>query len=260
MFVPVKVLILGNSNDTGAWVKPEEKRHTAIGARLAEEFGVPVEITARNCWPSERMANYVAKSMDELQPDLVFLNITTFSFSYESTPLRLKRVLGKVGEPVGDAGFRLAESKRWSHNAVFRTMRSWAQATIGGDTHFTPGEVTERYAELIRLLLRREGTVLAVKGPLGRSKKGITRRERLRHERRRQEVHSHLKALCEQLHVPYYGSDDPYWVVKPQPKGIKAGDGTHANAAGHIHLADDHYSYLRDAWARHVEEGAAVSA
>ena len=256
----MKVLILGNSNDTGAWVKPEEKRHNAIGARLAEEFGVPVEVTVRNCWPNERMVDYVARNLDEVQPDLVFLNITQFPFSYESTPLRVKRVLGKVGQPVGDAGFRIAESKRWSHNAVFRTLRSWAQATIGGDTHFTPAEARERYAELIRLLLRREGTVVAVKGPLGRNKTGITRRERLRRERRRQEVHTHLKALCGQLHVPYYGSDEPYWVVRPAPKGTKAGDGTHANAAGHVHLSEDHYRYMRDAWARHLEETEPVKA
>jgi hypothetical protein len=237
-------------------VKPEEKRHRQMGERLSAEFGVPVEMFVRNCWPNQRMAEFVARALDEVQPDLVYLNITTFPFSYESTPLRVKRILGKVGEPVGDAGFRLAESKRWSHNAVFRTLRSWAQATIGGDTHFTTSEVTERYSELIRLLLRREGTVIAVKGPLARSKKGITKRERLRHERRRQEVHGAIKHLCEQLHVPYYGSDEPYWVVKPQPKGTKAGDGTHANAAGHQVLADDHYEKLRDAWARHLEEAA----
>jgi|GEM_PF-1161733 len=252
---PMKVLFLGNSNDTGAWVGEEEKRHVAIGRMLSEEFAVPVEVAARNCWPNERVAGYVAKCLDEVQPDLVFLNITTFPFSYESTPLRVKRLLGRVGEPLGDAGFRLAESKRWAHNAVFRTLRRWAQATVGGDTHFTPAEAAERYSEVIRVLLRREGTVVAVKGPLARGKKW-TRRQRERQEKRRQEVHQALKRLCEQLHVPYYGSDQPYWALKPKPKGTTAGDGAHANATGHRLLAEEHFQFLRDAWARHLDETA----
>jgi hypothetical protein len=252
--VRVKVLLLGNSNDTGAWVDPEDKRERVIAASLEAEFGGPVEVAARNLWPNDRMVEYVQRSMDELQPEFVFLNITTFPYSYESTPLRVKRILGRMGQPVGDAGFRLAESKRWSHNAVFRTLRSWAQATIGGDTHFTPEEASARYAELIRVLIRREGTVLAVKGPYGRSKKGITKREAIRHERRRRQVHTQIRDLCQQLHVPYSGTDDPLWKVRPTPRGTKAGDGTHSNAEGHRRTASDYVTFLRETWAAHVRE------
>jgi hypothetical protein len=164
----------------------------------------------------------------------------------------VKRLLGRVGEPIGDAGFRLAESKRWSHNPVFRHLRALAQATIGGDTHFTTAQAIERYTELIRQLLQHEGLVLAVKGPHGKSKKGLTKRERVRREQRRQEVHGAMKALCAQLHVPYYGADQPYWLTTPRPGGLRAGDGMHANAAGHRVSAEDHFPYLRDAWEVHL--------
>jgi hypothetical protein len=248
----VKVLVFGNSNDTDGWV-PEGSRRSQdiIRDRLAAEFGEPVEVVAKNTWPNDRMPSYVAKCIDEAQPDLVFFNVTTYPFAYESLPLRVRRIFGRFGEPLGDAGMRLAESKRWSHNAVFRTLRRWGQATIGGDTHFTPQEVIERYAEAIRVAARSEGTVVAVKGPFARGKKG-TQRERNRQEVRRKPVHMALKQLCAQLHVHYAGSDEPYWRLRPTPKGAKAGDGLHSNEKGHAHLAEDHYAVVRDAWAAHI--------
>ncbi len=249
----MKLLVLGNSNDTGAWVDPSARRHVQLGERLASEFGMPVEVVAKSTWPNDRMVPYVERVLDEVEPDMVFLNITTFPFAYESTPLRVKRVLRRVGgEPVGDAGMRLAGSKRWSHNAVFRTLRKLGKATVGGDTHFTTDEVVDRYGELIRLLARREGMAISVKGPFGRGRPGITKRERERHEARRQRVHVPLQALCRQLHVPYTGSDAPYWQVQPRPKGLTVGDGTHANEAGHVYLADDHFGPLRAGWAEHL--------
>jgi hypothetical protein len=251
----MKLLVLGNSNDTGSWVDEGDRRTARLGKQLAEEFDIPVEVVVKNCWPNDRMAGYVSGEQDEVEPDMVFLNITTFPFAYESTPMRVKRILRRVGgEPVGDAGMRLASSKRWAHNAVFRTLRRLGKATVGGDTHFTPEEVVQRYGDVVRLLARREGMAISVKGPLGRGRPGITRRERERHEARRQRVHVPLRDLCRQLHVHYTGSDEPYWRVKPKPRGLTVGDGTHANVAGHQYLADDHYGPLREAWAAHVAE------
>ena len=251
----MKVLILGNSNDTGAWVKQEEKRHIAIGEQLAAEFGGPVEVIAKNAWPNERMLSFVTRWLEETQPDLVFLNVTAYPFCYESTPLKVRRILKRVGgEAAGDAGMRIAQSKRWAHNALFRTVRKLAQATIGGDTHFTPSEIIARQAEVIRLTLRREGTVIAVKGPLGRSRPGLTRRERSRHERKRQQVHTALSELCAHLHVPYYGADEPFWKTRPVGRDKKVGDGLHSNAAGHQMLSEDHHAFIRDAWAKHMQQ------
>ena len=256
----MKLLILGNSNDTGRWVDEDQKRHNLIASRFSEEFGVPVDVSVRNTWPNERMVEAIEKAAAELQPDLVFVNITTFPFNYESLPLRVRRLFGRLGEPIGDAGMRLAGSKRWAHNRVFRGLRRFAQATIGGDTHFSVEDVVARYGELIRMLVRREGAVVVVKGPTGRRRRGLTRWEFSRHEQRRQQVHRAIRDVCAQARVPYFGMDEPRWKLAPEPKGLRAGDGTHANVAGAAYLADDHYRYIQSAWAEHVarsEERAA---
>lgn len=256
----MKVLILGNSNDTGNFVPESARRHVHMRDLLADEFGVPVEIVVRNVWPNDRMVDYVVQGVEEIQPDMVYVNVTNYPFSYESTPLKVKRIFGKVGgEALGDAGLRAADSRKWSHNALFRGIRRFAQTTIGGDTHFTPEEVADRYERLIRTLLREEGMVVAVKGPLGKSRK-TTARATARAEKRRQVVHRRLQLLCEQLHVFYVGSERPYHDVRPAPKGTRVGDGLHSNAAGHRLSADEHFENVRDAWRAHFEAGSAVSA
>ncbi|MEO8538335.1 MAG: SGNH/GDSL hydrolase family protein [bacterium] len=255
----MKVLILGNSQDTGTFVAEEAKRQYRIREQLAAEFGEPVEIAVRNVWPSERMVNYVMRSVDEERPDLVYVNVTNYPYAYESLPLRVQRIFGKAGKPVGDAGMKLADSRRWSHNAAFRALRRFGQATIGGDTHFTPEQVIERYSELIRTLLRHEGTAVAVKGPMGKSR-AATGRQRARAEAKRAKVHGALKSLCLQLHVYYAGSDTPAYVTSPPRKGTSVGDGLHSNAIGHQISAEDHFPLIRDAWREHVALSSPASA
>lgn len=253
----MKVLILGNSEDTGSFVKDEAKRHHIIRDRLAEEFGEPVEVFVRNAWPNAGMVRYVTKAVEETAPDLVYLNMAAYPFAYESLPLRVKRLFGKVGgEKVGDAGMRLADSRRWSHNAVFRKLRAIGQATLGGDTHFTPEQVLERYQELVRVLIRSEGTVVAVKGPMAVTGGG-TKRQLARKEARRQRVHRPMKAFCEQLHVYYVGLDEPLYRTKPVRKGTTVGDGLHSNAEGHKDAAPRHFEPIRDAWQAHISESTA---
>ena len=245
--------MLGNSQDLGEWFEGGKKRHEIVQERLQEEFRVPVEIVVKPFWPTERMAAVSAQWVAESAPDMLYINVTAFPFAYESLPLRLKRVLGRMGPAVGDAGFRFAGSKRWSHNFLFRTARRYGQATIGGDTHFTCQEVVERVSETVRAVLRSENVFLVVEGPLGRGEPELTRRERRRKERRRLDVHHALKHLCEDLHVHYIGSDSQLPPERQHVRGQTVGDGTHFNAAGHARLAEDLYENIRDAWRGHLE-------
>lgn len=250
----VKLLLLGNSNDTGDWFEDGPKRHEILRDRLTAEFGEPVEVVARGLWPNEKMVPLIKRWLDETEFDAVYMNVTSFPFAYESLPLRFKRILGPLGPAIGDAGLRFADSKRWSHNAVFRTVRRWGQATVGGDTHFTCDEVVDRFSEVIRVIIRREGTFVIVKGPRGRQKTGITRREHRRKEAKRLYVHQALQSLCEQLHVHYIGRETPLWRERQSPRGTKIGDGLHSNASGHADLADALFANVRDAWAAHLEK------
>jgi len=194
--------------------------------------------------------------VQEFEPDIVYMNVLTYWYAYESVPLKLQRLLGKrVGTAVGEAGASFGRSRRWSHNIVGRNVRKWLQAAIGGDPNFTTSVVIERCADAISRIVRREGVVLIVKGGRGMSRGGLTKREQARKEARRLEVHYAMKTLCAQKHVRYIGSETPRWKIEPsRPKGTRVGDGVHSNAKGHVISADRLHGFIREAWIEHLQE------
>ena len=252
----VQVLLLGNSQDLGEWFSGGPKRHEIAAERLSAEFGEPVEIILKPYWPTDRMPEMTERWITETRPDMMYINVTAFPFAYESLPLRCKRVLGRFGPAIGNAGLRFADSKRWSHNALFRTARRYGQALIGGDTHFTCEEVVERTSATIRAAIRHENVFLVVEGPLGRGEPELTRRQRERKERRRLQVHSALRDLCNELHVHYIGSDEPLPPGRQHVRGETVGDGTHFNAEGHARLAEDLTANLSQAWRARLDVDA----
>jgi hypothetical protein len=228
----MRVLLLGASNDTGDWFEGGRKRHEIVRDRLAEAYGEPVEVVNRSIWPRPDLASTVEGWMGRYEPDVVYLSVQSYWFSYESVPLRVQRLLGRFGPWFGDAGLRFAESPRWAYNPVFRGARRALQLTIGGDPHFTTQQVIERVSETIRLVLRHEGVVTVVKGPHSRSNYSTRPGGAARKERRRLAVHTALESLCRQLHVTYHGSEGPVHGLETF-RGNRVGDGLHFNAELH---------------------------
>lgn len=244
----MRILMLGNSNDITKVAG--RSRGDVIRDLMAAEFGEPVEVVVRATWPTPRMAEMASGWAAEFEPDLVFLLLGSFWFQHESVPLRLQRVLGRIGTPVGDAGFKLADSKRWGHNRAFRALRRAAQLTIGGDSHFTPEQVTERSMETIRALARHESSVLVVQLPMGTNRYGSTERRQRALERKRISVHDALARFCDQVHVPYGPAPRPQYL--DEPKGTRVGDGVHLNESGHVLRAEQYFAVIRDAWRAHL--------
>jgi hypothetical protein len=260
----VRILLLGNSNDTGNWFEGGRNRHEILRDKLVAEFGEPVEVVVKALWPTERVAELLGGWLEQYDPDIVHLGINPFWYSYESVPLRMKRLLGKkAGSAVANTGLGLARNRRLAHNAAFRTVRRWAQRTVGGDTYFTTDQVVERISECIRLVVRNEGTILIVKGTRGRSKPSMSARQLERREQRRAEVHNGLKPLCDQLHVIYSGSAIAAWKTDPNaPKAERdrVGDGLHSNARGHERMADRLHESIREAVLAHqVDHGVVLA-
>lgn len=243
----MKMLFLGNSNDAGDWFEGGKKRHEIIAERLEEEFGEPVEVTVKSLWPNENLPGRVAEWIEKSQPDLIYITMSGYWFLYRSVPLRVQRIMGTMGDRVGDAGFRAAESKRWSHNAVFRGTRKALQETIGGDTHFTPQQVIDCMSEVVRTAVRHEGAVVVVKGPHGKKQYSHTPRAAARDERKRRKVHLAMKSLCAQLHVPYEGAETPVFRDPSYVKGLTVGDGLHSTAERHALEAEPLFETLRSA-------------
>lgn len=233
----MRVLLLGASNDTGDWFEGGKKRHEIVRDRLAAEYGEPVEVINRAIWPREDMAATVANWMGRYEPDVVYLSVQAYWFSYESVPLRVQRVLGEVGPWFGNAGLRLAESPRWAYNPVFRGARRALQLAIGGDTHFTTDQVIDRVSDCLRNVVQHEGVVMVVKGPHSRSNYAVRPGSGARKERQRLAVNAALESLCRQLHVTYSGSEAPVYGEETF-RGRRVGDGLHFNAELHVLTAD----------------------
>ena len=243
----VRVLFLGSSNDTGNWVGHAQKKHVIAGDRLEAELGEPVEWVVKGIWPTEDLPQHVAHWVEESQPDVIYLNTGSYWFLYRSVPLRVKRLLGRVGgEKAGDAGFRIARSERWAHNAAFRGIRKALQETIGGDTHFTTQQVIDRMEECIRVAARAENVVVVVKGPHGKRRLSGRKRAFERDERERLKLHTALEQLCEQLHVTYDGvGEGGVRHLPAYQRTVATGDRFHADAELHSHEAGVLYAGIR---------------
>ena len=233
----MKVLLLGNSNDGGSWIGEGRKRHEIVAEQLEQLIGQPVEVVTKSIWPNPGLARVVDSWVEQHEPDVVYLTMLAYWFQYRSVPLRVRRLLGPLGPGVSDAGFRFAESPRWAHNAVFRTIRRSLQRTVGGDTHFTPEEVVDRVTEVIRVLLRHEGLVVAIQGADGRTDYAFSRRGRKRNEQRRIYVDRHMREWCREHHVTYENSESAVFAIDPVLAKNRVGDGLHANAQWHEHSA-----------------------
>ena len=133
ILVAMNILLLGTSSDAGTWFEGGRKRHEIAAERLEADFGEPVSVTVKSIWPTEKLPGLVAGWVEEYQPDAIYIRVPAFWFLHRSVPLRAQRLLGRFGPAIGQTGFRMAASRRWGHNRVFRGGRYVLQSTIGGE-------------------------------------------------------------------------------------------------------------------------------
>jgi hypothetical protein len=239
----MKVLRLGNSNDTTASVPEELKSPAAANAILAAASGEPVDMLTRMMWPSEQIPGLVEKWLREYEPDLVLVIINAFWFTYESVPAKLKRMLGPVGPRASRAGIRLGEVEMLARNPAWQAARRQLVRTVGGDTHFTPAQVAERIEAVLRVVLAHEHIGVALRGSMTSFDMAIGGAPARRSEARFREVHRRLSEVCTRLHVPYSGQSTP------QPTELQA-DSIHATAETHRRRGEVEGGLLVRAWAQ----------
>ena len=226
----MRILRLGTSNDQEGRVAHDRMTHVLLEEQLAEATGQHWETMVRSTWPTPALPGLVERWANEFQPDVVIVRMPAFWFAYESVPLKLRRKLGRFGEPMAQFGLKRAADPRWAGNPVFRAGRKLAQRTIGGDTHFTPEQVIEVMGEVIRVLARRESTTIAVKLPTGVANHYPSAAMARRGEARRLKVSNELLGLCNQLHIETTSSARPWYLAETLSTGR---DKFHADEAGH---------------------------
>ena len=160
----MKILRLTNSSDLHPGVA-EELRAPAVAARIiAAELGEPVETIQKAAWPTAALSSVVAKWLDEFEPDVVFVRLSSFWVAYESTPLRVSRRLGRIGEPVSNAGLRIGTHPKLVENGAFKAARRAVVRTVGGDTYFTPAGASEEMHRMLAAVVAHESIVPVVRG------------------------------------------------------------------------------------------------
>ncbi len=242
----MKILRVATSNDLQSHIPEELRAHRLIERALTEATGESVETILKAFWPDHRLLPALERWLERDQPDLVYIVVPTFTFGYESVPLRLERALGPVGRVVGGWGRKSADMPWLATNPVYRAGRQLLLATIGGATYFTTEEVIESVEQCLRLVLKHERAAPILRGPYSESVYDTRRSAKLRRERRRRHVHRALREICERLHVQYLGRDD---AMDADLSGIGR-DRLHRNQEGHRRTAAEETAVMLEAWSR----------
>ena len=244
----MKLLFLGNSNEFYGDLAGEDRRAARVARSLEAALGEPVDVTVRQIWPTDSLPGRLEAWMDELEPDIVYLNVVSFWFVYQSVPLRFERRFGRIGRPLKSAGIRASQVPWLGHTSAFHWVRRQSQKLIGGATFFEPDDIVAVMSDCIRVATRHEQAMLVVKGPRSRTAHNVTERSRAWAEDRRRRVHNALSALCGSLHVEYVGSERPRYLTEPGSPTL--GDRLHSGSEGHSSSGDEIAGLLAAAWQR----------
>lgn len=243
---PLKVLWLSNSNDNSPASEVKGlRRPEHMMAMLREATGRDFELVMKLTWPSAGFAPAVERWIEHEAPDIVWLNVATFPFAYESVPRRLERWFGRFGKPIRKGSAAAAATPWLAYNPLFRGARRLAQLTIGGDTALSPQQVVTNVSAGARVVAHKEDRVLVIEGPRGRQDMYPSRRAARRAEAKRLWVHRELRALATELHCGYCGSDKPLTETMGAPTYQR--DQFHSDAASHERSARTDFEVLLEA-------------
>jgi hypothetical protein len=242
----VKILRITTSEDSEPRV-PELERTPAVAARVITDLtGEPVENVQRVFWPTADFPDVVSRWLGKYRPDVVFMVVTSYAFTFESVPLRLERRLGRAGRLINARAQQVAGIHTISDRQVFRLARKGAFRLIGADAHFTPREVLDTTEAAIRRILAFEDVVLAVRGPRRPLAVDGGTRAITRAERKRQFVNTGLKAICAKHHVALHVFEQPPFATDDDDRTF--GDRIHANASAQLVEGELQGEFIAKAW------------
>ncbi len=86
----MRILRLGTSDDILPTVAEHERGYRIVEQALAAETGETVETIIREAWPEPGLPEVLGRWLDRFEPDVVSLKVSSFWFTYESVPERLR--------------------------------------------------------------------------------------------------------------------------------------------------------------------------
>jgi len=247
----MRILRLATSDDVRPTVADHERGYHIVERALAAETGEDVETIMREIWPDPELPDVLGRWIERFEPEVVSLKVSSFWFTYESVPQRF-RGLPLVGRHLAAAGLTAAGTPWIGHSAPFDAARNLARRVVGSAIYFTPAQVLEVMAECLRRIVREEGLLVVVRGPLIAEIRGCSKALQARGEQRRQEVDRAVGRLCAELHVHYTGCREapPFCDVQRW----RGPDRLHLNAEGQRRVGLEEADAMLAAW-RHSKGG-----
>ncbi len=219
-------------------------RSPAVAERvISESLGEPVETVVKTMWPTPSFPGVLGRWLDQYDPDVVFVRLSSFWVAYESVPLRIQRKLGRAGTPVAAAGLKLGDRPWLVERGVYKAGRKLVVRTVGGDTHFTPQEVGEVFDAVFRRIAAKESIVPVVRGTNLLLNSAGTRGGMQRTKQRVAALNHETEAACIRHGVSFF----------PEPPAealseSRLGDELHDSASAHERLGIDDANAILEAW------------
>lgn len=245
--MPVRILRLTDSNDFTAEIPPELRAAAIAERAFFEATGCEAETILKRIWPTPGLDEIVARWIEREAPDIIFMRVASYWFTYQSVPLRLERALGGWVKPVTSLGNRAAANRRMGFNRGFKLLQKAALRTIGGATLQTQDETVALVETCLRPMLAREGAGVVIRGP--RTPFGGMRSARAlrRSEEQRQYVNQQLAALCERHQVTFLAFEG---LEGTFDRGTRMADFVHVNEIGHRTVGEMEGAAMAREWAR----------
>lgn len=241
----MRILRLGTSDDLLPTVAEHERGYRIVERALAAETGEPVETIIREAWPEPALPDVLDRWLERFEPDVVSLKVSSFWFTYESVPERL-RALPMVGNPLAAAGLKTASTPWLGNSAAYDAARNAARRVLGSAIYFTPEQIIDVIEACLRRIVRAERALVVVRGPLVAEVRGLPAPLQERGERRRRHVDSALAHLCADLHIHYTGCREapPFREVERW----RGPDRLHQNAEGQRRVGLEEAEAMLAAW------------
>lgn len=200
----VKVLRIGNSNDNVGGI-PEAQRGWSVASRmLGEASGEVVETILKRAWPNASFPALVDEWMAEHDPDVVLIQVNNFWYGHYSAPLWFERKFGRAGVAMTRAGLRAGKHPWLAENAAYIRLNRALLRILPSTTHFTVREVAASMEATMRKVLSYEGTLLVIRGNDHWAKLPMSsKRQNDRNIARNVAMSNAMRAICQQLRVPY---------------------------------------------------------
>ena len=236
------VLRLSNSADSHASVAELDRSRTLGAAATHEATGEAVTTIVRGLWPAKHVPDLIDGWLTEYEPDAVLLWVNPYWFTSVGLPAaqrsrwKLVRLTGKFAKRVG-----------LKSQLVYQTGKLRRRVLVArqlGKELFEPDEVIAVVEACVRRILRHEQVALVVRGPMYPVINAGMESLLPRGEARRLVVHRAVRALCADVHVPYFGTEDGI----AYRHNHLAHDGIHQNELAHAEMASEESGAYISAW------------